>query len=153
MQIEPILKDLGLGDKEIAVFLALLELGPSPVRTLATKASVNRGTTYDILKSLIKEGLVSFFNKTNHRYFVAEPPERLLSLVNNRKQELDDINKKIEESLPELKLRFERRGGRPVMTMFEGLPGIRAILDDILSSVAKGKEKIYYVLSSSTERA
>jgi sugar-specific transcriptional regulator TrmB len=152
MQTETILKELGLGDKEVAVFLALLEMGPSPVRSLAVRAGVNRGTTYDILKKLINDGLVSFFDKTNHQYFAAEPPEKLLTLINGKKLELDDLGRKVEANLPELKLRFERRGGKPVMKMFEGRKGIKTILEDILSSVANQNEKQYYVFSSATVR-
>lgn len=54
---------LGLHEKEISVLLALMSLGPSPVRAIADKARVNRGTTYDILKSLITHALVSYYHQ------------------------------------------------------------------------------------------
>ena len=54
-----IFKKLGLSDKETAVYLSLLEHGAVSVRELARAANLNRGTTYDILKKLQAEGLVS----------------------------------------------------------------------------------------------
>ena len=75
MEIIPILKQLGFSEKEIKVYLTLLKSGPSSVRTLAQVSGINRGTTYDILKSLIAQGLVSYYNKAAHQYFTAESPE------------------------------------------------------------------------------
>ena len=68
-KIDQILGKYGLSDKEVKVYLALLELGPSPVRKVAGKAGVNRGTTYDILKSLRDQGLAGYYHKDKHQYF------------------------------------------------------------------------------------
>ncbi len=46
------LQKLGLGEKEIAVYLALLSHGPSSVRKIAGISGINRGTTYDCLRAL-----------------------------------------------------------------------------------------------------
>ncbi len=56
---EVFLSELGLSAKETQVYLTLLRRGPSSVRHVAEAAQVNRGTTYDILKSLQEQGLVS----------------------------------------------------------------------------------------------
>ena len=53
------LQELGLSEKEARVYLALFELGPSVVSGLAKKAGINRSTTYVILETLAKRGLVS----------------------------------------------------------------------------------------------
>ena len=91
MQTETLLKKFGLSDKEIAVYEALIELGPSPVRLIAQKSKVNRGTTYDILKSLLDTGLVTYFNKQTHQYFSAEPPEKLISALSDKQQQLEQV--------------------------------------------------------------
>ena len=57
------LKKLGFSDKTAKVYLGLLLLGPSSVRALASHVEYNRGTTYDALKWLQEEGVVSFFKK------------------------------------------------------------------------------------------
>ena len=93
MQIEHILKDLGLKDKDIVIYLTLLQLGPSPVRVLALKANINRGTTYDILRSLVEQGLVSYYDKQSHQYFAAEPPAKLLLALKDKQSRLEVIKK------------------------------------------------------------
>src|SRR3989338_9675410 len=107
MHIESILKNLGFKDKDIAVYLTLLQLGPSPVRVIANKANVNRGTTYDILRVLIEQGLVTYFDKQSHQYFVAEPPSKLLLALKEKQSKLEEVKLTLEQSLPELNSLFE----------------------------------------------
>lgn len=148
MQIETILKNFGLNEKETAVYLALISLGPSPVRLLAAKSGVNRGTTYDILKSLIALGLVSYYNKQSHQYFAAESPEKLLSALDDKKQGVESLQSEIKQSLPQLKSLYERQGGKPAVKLYEGLKGLKSILEDVLETVGREKVKEYYVYSS-----
>ncbi|MCL5666332.1 MAG: TrmB family transcriptional regulator [Patescibacteria group bacterium] len=152
MQIEPILKKFGLSEKEIAVYLALIELGPSPVRTIAGLAKVNRGTTYDILKGLQKQGLASFYDTKTHQHFAAEPPEKLISALEDKQQELKEVRQQIQESLPELKILFERQGGKPAVKLYEGIKGIKSILEDVLESMEGCEHKVYRVFSSASVR-
>lgn len=152
MQIQVILKNFGLSEKEVAVYLALVELGSSSVRTISQKAKINRGTTYDILKSLINIGIISYYNKESKQYFIAERPETLLAVIEKRQEDLIEVKNNIEESLPLLKTLFEKQGGKPVVKLYEGVIGIRHILEDVLKSMDQAKEKTYYVYSSATVR-
>lgn len=146
MEIQIILKNFGLSEKEIAVYLALVELGPSSVRDISAKSKVNRGTSYDILKSLISLGVVSYYNKESKQYFIAEQPEKLLSAIDQKKEDLDEVRKNVERSLPLIRTLFEKQGGKPAVKLYEGAKGIKQILEDVLSS----DEKEYYLYSSST---
>ncbi len=152
MEIQVILKNFGLSEKEIAVYLALVELGSSSVRTISEKAKVNRGTTYDILKSLINMGIISYYNKKSKQYFMAERPETLLAVIDKKQEDLAEVKANIEENIPLLKTLFEKQGGKPVVKLYEGMIGIRHILEDVLKSMDKVKEKTYYVYSSATVR-
>lgn len=152
MQIQVVLKNFGLSEKEIAVYLALIELGSSSVRTISQKAKVNRGTTYDILKSLISMGIISYYNKKSKQYFIAERPETLLDVINKKQEDLAEVKTNIEESLPLFKTIFEKQGGKPAVKLYEGMIGIRHILEDVLKSMESRKEKTYYVYSSATVR-
>src|ERR1700722_7802450 len=135
MEIQVILKNFGLSEKEIAVYLALIELGPSSVREISAKSKVNRGTSYDILKSLIDLGIVSFYNKEAKQYFLAEQPEKLLSALDKKQEDLSLIKSNIQDSLPELKILFEKQGGKPTVKLYEGKQGVRHILEDVLESM------------------
>src|SRR3989344_5251078 len=152
MNIETILKNFGLNEKEASVYLALIELGPSPVRLLAAKSGVNRGTTYDILKSLIALGLVSYYNKQSHQYFSAEAPDKLLSALEDKRQNIEKLKSEIQKELPQLQSLFERQGGKPTVKLYEGIKGIKSVLEDVLETVGREKLKEYYVYSSANLR-
>ena len=147
-----IFKKLGLGDKEMAVYLALLEHGASSVRNLATLTNLNRGTTYDILKKLQDAGLVSFFHKNTKQNFVAENPERILKLLSDREQDLKKAEAKIKDLIPELRSLQEKGGGKPTTKFYEGRVGVKFILDDVLLSIKSQADKNYYVYSAAGVR-
>jgi HTH-type transcriptional regulator, sugar sensing transcriptional regulator len=150
--IETVLKKFGLNDKEISIYLSLLKLGSAPVRAVALQAEINRTTTHDILNKLIDEGLVSFVDKTKHRYFTAESPEHFLHSLKIREQNINRLEQDIKEILPELKSLYEKSESKPKAKYFEGNTGLRAIMEDVLISVGRSSNKQYYVYSSSSIR-
>jgi len=147
-----IFKKLGLSDKEVAIYLSLLENGASSVRNLATLTNLNRGTTYDILKKLQDVGLVSFFHKNTKQNFVAEDPERILKLLTEREQDLKKAEEKIKDLIPELRSLQEKGGGKPTTKFYEGKSGVKFILDDVLLSIKNQADKNYYVYSAAGVR-
>ena len=142
MQIQVVLKNFGLSEKEIYVYLTLIEIGSSSVRTISNKAKVNRGTTYDILKSLINMGIVSYYKKESKQYFIAERPETLLAVLEKKQENLLEVKNDIEKNLPLFKTLFEKQGGKPSVKLYEGLIGIRHILEDVL----KKKKMIFHCI-------
>ena len=152
MSIQAVLKNFGLNEKEIAVYLALLKIGSAPVRGIAAQSEINRTTVHDILNKLIDEGLVSFVDKEKHRYFTSEPPEHLLHSLKVRQQKIKHIEDDIKDILPELKSLYEKSEDRPKAKYFEGHTGLRAVMEDVLSSVSRRKDRRYYVYSSSAIR-
>ncbi|MFA5021178.1 MAG: helix-turn-helix domain-containing protein [Patescibacteria group bacterium] len=150
MEIPALLRNFGLSDKETAVYLALIELGPSSVRVVADRAAINRGTTYDILRALIAQGLVTYFHKQTKQFFVAEPPEKLLNAIDDREEKLAAVKNDIRESLPRLQAIFERSGNRPAVKFYEGERGMKQILQDILETMKGRADKTYFVYSSGT---
>ncbi len=148
MNTRQLLKDFGLSDKEISVYLALVELGPSPVRQIGEKAEINRGTTYDILRSLQDLGLVSFFDKEAKQYFTAEDPEKLITALDERKKNIDKVRGELTEHLPELRALFQVSGDKPRVALYEGMEGVRQILEDVLDVMDETETREYYVYSS-----
>ncbi|MFH0829440.1 MAG: helix-turn-helix domain-containing protein [Candidatus Kerfeldbacteria bacterium] len=151
-KVEFTLARMGLNEKEIATYLAMLSLGPSPVRSIAQKTGVNRGTTYEVLRGLIRFGLVSYFHKTRHQYFVAEDPVKLEALVGLRQNELDQTKRLVSDIVPMLSARPAPTASIPRVRFFEGPAGIRTILEDVLETMQRQKSKEYYVYSSADVR-
>lgn len=138
------LKNVGLSDKEARVYLTSLGLGQAPAHEIAKQAGVNRATTYVILDSLMKMGLVSSFEKDEKAYFIAESPERLTALIKMKEQQIKESEDTLAKILPELKQRYRSSDNKPKVKYFEGVEGINAMQEDFL----KSKNKQIYALSN-----
>jgi HTH-type transcriptional regulator, sugar sensing transcriptional regulator len=150
-KINEILAQFGLSPKEIKVYLALLTRGPSSVRKVGEEAKINRGTTYDILKTLRAQGLVSYYHKEKRQYFVAEDPKNLISALNEKKEHLSGLEQSLKEIVPQLRS-LNSTGDQPVVKYYEGANGIKTILKDVLDTVAEQEVKQYVVYSSANIR-
>lgn len=134
MVLEKALKQLGLTDKEIKVYLAALELGPQPVQEIAKRAGVNRATTYVMIEQLTQRGLMSSFEKGKKRYFNAEDPEKLHNLIKSEQRELKEREELIKNIMPDLRAVYSVAEHKPRVKFFEGVDGIVAIQQDILDT-------------------
>ncbi len=152
MPAESILQRIGLNQKETQIYLKLLEAGQSSVRTLALTTGVNRGTTYDTLKSLLKKGLVSYYHKNTHQYFVAENPERLKEIIEQNVSILERSRRELESILPNLRSLIPTSPSKPVVKYYEGATGIKAILQDVIDTMSSAKTKEYYAYSAADVR-
>ena len=146
-----ILKNLDLTDKEISIYYALLQMGPSSIRDIAAKADINRGTSYETLKGLAKKGIVNYLPKGKRRIFQAEDPSRLLALAEEKQQALEktleDLKTEIVPGLRHLKPEFATSNVR----FYEGDEGVEFVLKDILNSTDNG-DKSYSVISTQALR-
>lgn len=145
MALELELKKLGLSDKEAKVYLALLEIGEGPVQEIAQKAGVNRATTYVILDSLMKQGMVSTVEKGKKTYYAAESPRALLRLFRLQEKEIQEKEAEFKRVLPELEGIHNLSGEKPRVRYFEGKEGLRAMQEDFLKS---GVSELLAVFSS-----
>lgn len=75
------LKILGLNDKQIQVYLSVLQQGRATAITLARITKINRTTVYSVAKELIEKGLIAEDLGGSTSYFVARSPEELQYLV------------------------------------------------------------------------
>ncbi|MBI4994324.1 hypothetical protein HZC21_01610 [Candidatus Peregrinibacteria bacterium] len=126
MNLIPVIKNIGLTDKEARVYLACLELGSNVVANIAGRARVNRVTAYDVLEKLIKKGMVNFMTKKGARFYNATDPQTVAA---ETKRKADDFKK----ALPDFK-RLKGDAIHPRIKYFEGLDGIKAIYEDTLNS-------------------
>jgi len=127
------LEKIGLSENEAKVYLAGLELGPSTAQMIAAKATVSRPTTYIMIESLIKRGLMSSFQKGKKRFFLTAAPNQLLYLINNQKRELFEKEKIINQLIQDL-ARSNQKSSFGEIRIYEGMDGISAMQEDMLKS-------------------
>ncbi len=132
------LRKIGFSEKEAKVYLQLIHLGPQPVSTLATKSEINRTTTYDIIATLTKKGLISSIKKGSATYFKALDPKNLLNYLEREKVEqtkkIEKQQKEIFALLPALISLENPESTKPKVTFYEGEKGLRQAYEDTLTS-------------------
>lgn len=143
-----VFEQLGLSERDISIYKALLSLGPSSIRTVADHAGVNRGTTYECLKSLRQRGIVTYQPRGKRRYFSAREPEVLLQLAAERQEQLEQAIGQLKSSvIPELH-HLKPDFSVANVEFYEGDAGIEQVLRDILNRVGEQRDPIYSVFSS-----
>ncbi|MEK7673517.1 MAG: helix-turn-helix domain-containing protein [Patescibacteria group bacterium] len=132
------LQKIGFTAKEAKVYMHLIRLGPQPVSTICEKAEINRTTTYDIIASLTKKGLVNSVKKGPITYFKALDPKTLLNYLEREKVEqtrkIEKQQKEIEALLPALISLENPESTKPKVSFFEGEKGMRQAYEDTLTS-------------------
>lgn len=142
MKYQEVLTKIGLSDKESAVYIALIELGPSTVSELSRKTGLHRPALYKIVPELQTKGLVSTSPKGKLRQYVAESPEKLNALV-------DTTRKSVASMIPELKSLFQTQYSKPTVKLLEGRQGIMFVLNDLATSLQH--KEVYYRYSAISE--
>jgi sugar-specific transcriptional regulator TrmB len=129
MSIDQVLVQVGLNETEARFYLAALELGQAPVRDIAAKAGISRTNAYDVFARLLEHGLVAEAGAGPKKTMlvVAEPPDHLVELLDARRRRLDAL-------LPELRSLHNRASGKPRVRFYQGLEGIKLVLDDTLAA-------------------
>ncbi|HTK04117.1 MAG TPA: helix-turn-helix domain-containing protein [Candidatus Eisenbacteria bacterium] len=148
MEIPHILQSLGFSDKEIRIYLTLLSGGPSSVRKLAKDTEINRGTVYEVLKSLQENGLAGMYQKHKKQFFLAEDPEKLVEVTERKERTVASLKRELAEALPELRSLYAHGGAKPTVKYYEGHKGCTIILNDVLKTMSLEQDKTYRAYSS-----
>lgn len=139
INLKSILKEFGLNDIEIKIYLAALEFGPAPASALAKQAGLNRVTAYEALKRLSKKGIIKIRAKQGSRikYFTAEDFLMLKEKLAEKKLALSELENKLEIIEPQLRLRYFKKEEKPEVYFYEEKEGIKNVLLDTLKQNPK----------------
>ncbi len=138
------LKQLDLSETEARIYLTLIENGPKRVRELAEAVGLKRTTAYLYVDALIGRGLAAEDTKESGTVIIANPPQRLQYLVDQKYKtakslhlELPTILKAIKTSSSQAKTPEEETE----IKYFKGINSIRAIYEEAF----RGNEVRSYV--------
>ena len=132
---EVVLKKIGLSKNEIKVYLALLELGLSNVNTIVKKTGLHRPNVYYSIERLNEKGLISSCLKQNVNHYQPSNPKRLFNLLQEKEEEIANIKKEVESSMPEfLSLLNSSIESSQKVELFRGENGLKTVLDDVLEN-------------------
>jgi sugar-specific transcriptional regulator TrmB len=127
------LLQLNLTEKEIATYLVLLEQGVLSIQDISKNTGINRVTIYAAIEELRSKGLVAESRKGKRKLFVAENPESLENILQEKRNKLKQEEKILQNIiLPSLKAIDINQENKPQIKFFEGLEGIYKIYDDYI---------------------
>lgn len=142
MNIEDYLKQLGLDDKEIKVYLASLKLGEKPIMPIVKRVDLPRSTVYHILERLRDEGLIEIIDSPTRRVYVPYHPRTILALLKKKRDSYEKQMESFQQSLPNLVELYATSEFQPKIKFYRGQKEIREIYDDILEAPI---EEFHYI--------
>ncbi len=128
-----ILKEIGLTDTEIKIYLALLALGATSAGKIVEDIGIYRKNLYDALNKLIEKGLVTYVIENKIRVFQAKSPDNLITYLDEQKSKVDEKKEEIEKLIPELKTKFTSLTHEIEAEIYRGTEGIKTILKECLN--------------------
>lgn len=133
------LKNLGFSEKEVHIYMALLELGDASYTDLARASGIKRTTLYPIIDDLRERGIVRYL--VDQRHLAATPPEELF-------QQLQANALQFHRLLPQLKVLGKKQRSISRVQFFNGTAGIkRAYLEGEGGKLTPVKDRIIRVIS------
>lgn len=130
MRYERLLEQLGFSQNEIKIYLASLALGLNSAQNIAKKAGLQRTTAYSVLSYLVRRGVVAKSVVRGKTRFWAEPPAKLLALLN-------DLQAQLKSALPELEAIYNKSEAKPKILFYEGAGAVQKVYDDTLTVKSK----------------
>ncbi len=132
------LRLVGLTEGEIAVYLALLKLGPSTNSPIARNSGLQSSTVYYCLNNLIEKGFVSYIQRGKRRYFIPTDPQNILSLIDEKARQIEEQRERIGKILPELKATYKALEEKTIAEVYEGWKGFQMLFGHIRETLEKG---------------
>jgi len=103
------LEKFGLNNYENKVYLSLMTEASSDARTISQSSDVPYGRIYDVLDSLNSKGLVNEIAGRPKKYTAVEPDAAISSLIEQRKKEVEELEKQAAITKQELNKLYTKK--------------------------------------------
>jgi len=133
MEIKEFLRQFGLTDKELKVYLALLEIGESALLPIARRAEMPAMSVKYILEKLRDRDFLTIVKKNTRYLYIPYSTQKLLSILRKKRETIDQEITRFEEALPELNRHLSFGVFAPKVRFF-GHYEIRKIYEEILEA-------------------
>jgi sugar-specific transcriptional regulator TrmB len=130
MDLETQLAEIGISGKLYSAYMASLELGEASVNQIATRASLERTTAYNVIERLQQEGLVIVLDRDGKRIVTPQDPQAMLRRAEERRRALSDL-------MPQLRSLYNSSRVKPEIRFYEGEEGVATVLWDTLTARSK----------------
>jgi sugar-specific transcriptional regulator TrmB len=139
--IRKILKEIGLGEGEIQLYLALQSSGVQTIKQIADTVRMNRTTAYRFLEALKTRGLVEWIVGPRGALIQAAPLEALNVYVQDQKRHLARLEAVLPQVITTLTEARVKKKFSTQVRYFEGELGIRHMIWNTLQT--EGQSRSY----------
>ena len=119
------LRSLGLSDREVTIYLASLEAGPSLQLPLAQKAGIKRTSMRELLPDMLHRGILQEVVFGRRKYLAATDPRQLV-------EDLQVKAQRAVEALPLLLALQTDPKDKPQVRFYDGVEGIKRVYEETL---------------------
>lgn len=137
-KLEDFLESLDLTGNEAKIYLTILKHNGLLIRDIARHASIHRVTTYQVISSLERKGILITEGKQNKTKVFAIPPYQLQKILDVQKNKIVEQEKQLEKLLPEFESLFGQSNVKPRVRLFEGWHSLDGINQDIINHLNVG---------------
>lgn len=127
-----ILHQAGLTKLEATLYILLVKNSPCSPPKLADLAGESRTNTYKLLDSLEQKGLVSRDETQKKLRYWANNPSNLLDSLKKRRAEVEESEKRYQDSLPSMIDEYFKYSEQPSIRYFHGKDGVSQVYEDQL---------------------
>lgn len=131
-----ILKEIGMTNAEIKIYISLLELGISTAGPILEKTGLQNSVVHITLHNLVKKGFVTFIKKGKVKHYRATDPQNINKMIDEKK-------KRLELFIPNL-IGIQNKQERQDAEVFEGFQGFKNMHYEFIKGGKKGDEYLYF---------
>ena len=131
--IQDILNKLGFSKSEVAMYIVVIQNGPSSVIQIAKHSGLTRQMVYTLLPRLEKESLLKEVLIGGKRLFTATDPKVLEDRVNV-------IARDVRYIIPELQMMQQERREVPLVTIYDNPISIRELYRRFMREAVTGED-------------
>jgi len=144
--MENVLRELGLTDSEIKVYLAMCKLGTAPASAISEQAGLYRTNAYDILEKLTHKGLVNNIVRNNVKFYGITKPGNLKLLLEEKKNEILETEKELNHLIKDLKTsRLPPKKQR--IFVYQDHEGLSLFYEQLVA-IARSRDEVQVIASS-----
>lgn len=145
---EELLREIGLTEGEIRVYLALLKLGKTTTGPIMKNSKISSSKIYLILDRLIEKGLVTYSVENDVRQYENTSPEMILTYLNEKQKKIEEQKEKSLAFINSLKS-IRSKEEEDTAKVYKGIKGIKLVHDKMLEDLKSGDE--YLVICAPPE--
>jgi predicted transcriptional regulator len=145
--LKQILTSFGLSEKERAVFLSMIKLGPSTVRAISRDSKITRTLVYDIAEDLTKKGIISEINEEKVKKYKAVSYAGLVAVFSRQTIESKKLEKQLQQASSEFSNLEQGKEQKTKVRFFTGIEGVKSVYDEVIRNIKKSNNEVFSIFS------